>query len=51
MFNTTGLALFIGEVKEGFQKAILNNQILSWIKTDVSFAGKMKRVKNNRIVK
>ncbi len=43
--GTTGLALFIGEVKEGFQKAILNNQILSWIKTDVSLRGKMKRVK------
>lgn len=43
--GTTSQALFIGEVKEGFQKAILNNQILSWIKTDVSLRGKMKRVK------
>lgn len=43
--GTTAPALFIGEVKEGFQKAILNNQILSWIKTDVSLRGKMKRVK------
>lgn len=43
--GTTSLALFIGEVNEGFQKAILNNQILTWIKTDVSLRGKMKRVK------
>lgn len=43
--GTTSQALFIGEVKAGFQKAILNNQILSWIKTDVSLRGKMKRVK------
>lgn len=45
LVGTTSQALFIGEVKEGFQKAILNNQILTWIKTDVSLRGKMKRVK------
>ena len=43
--GTTSQALFIGEMKDGYQKAILNNQVLSMIKTDVSLRGKMKRVK------
>lgn len=53
--GTTSQALFIGEVREGFQKAILNSQVLSWIKTDVSLRGKMKHVKisglSNNILK
>jgi len=41
----TGEALFIGNVKEGYQQAILNNQVSTLIKTNVSLRGNMKHVK------
>lgn len=41
----TDEALFIGNVKEGYQQTILNNQVSALIKTNVSLRGSMKHVK------
>lgn len=47
--NYQSQALFIDKFKNGFQQALLNNQVLVWVKTNKSLTGKIKDVQVDKL--